>query len=88
MTEWSNQLPDYGLQYEPRRAIKAQALADFLVECTNRPVAPDETKPWELFVDGSATKTGSGAGLLIKTDLGDRLEYAVKFAFTASNNEA
>lgn len=52
------------------RGDKAQAFADFIVECTNRPMASDDTKPWELYVDGSATKKGSGAGLLIKTDLG------------------
>ncbi|XP_021743464.1 uncharacterized protein LOC110709553 [Chenopodium quinoa] len=28
MTEWANQLSNYGLEYEPRRVIKAQALAD------------------------------------------------------------
>ncbi|XP_056698534.1 uncharacterized protein [Spinacia oleracea] len=90
MTEWANQLSDFGLEYEPRRAIKAQALADFIVECTNRPPERETTsqKSWELYVDGSATRTGCGAGILIKTPSGDRLEYAVKFSFLASNNES
>lgn len=32
MTEWADRLADFGLEYEPRRAIKAQALADFISE--------------------------------------------------------
>ncbi|XP_057250789.1 uncharacterized protein LOC130591477 [Beta vulgaris subsp. vulgaris] len=43
---------------------------------------------WELQVDGSATKSGSGAGLVILPSIGDKMEYAVKFDFLASNNEA
>ncbi|KAL0378269.1 UNVERIFIED_CONTAM: hypothetical protein Sradi_3132400 [Sesamum radiatum] len=38
--------------------------------------------------DGSATSQGSGAGVIIETPQGDRLQYAIKFNFAASNNEA
>jgi len=30
MFEWSIELAPYGINYEPRRAIKAEALADFI----------------------------------------------------------
>ncbi|XP_048496365.1 uncharacterized protein LOC125495631 [Beta vulgaris subsp. vulgaris] len=43
---------------------------------------------WELLVDGSSTKNGCGAGLVIKPPVGDKIEYAVKFEFLGSNNEA
>lgn len=36
MTDWAGQLADFGLDYEQGRAIKAQALADFITECTIR----------------------------------------------------
>ncbi|XP_021844707.1 uncharacterized protein [Spinacia oleracea] len=90
MTEWANQLSDFGLEYEPRRAIKAQALADFIIECTNRPPERDKASKmsWELYVDGSATRTGCGPSILIKTPNVDRLEYVVKFSFLAFNNES
>lgn len=39
-------------------------------------------------MDGSASKLGSGAGLVIIPYVGDKMEYAVKFDFFASNNEA
>ncbi|GAA0166415.1 hypothetical protein LIER_21571 [Lithospermum erythrorhizon] len=31
----SIELSEFGLQYKPRTSIKAQALADFMVECTH-----------------------------------------------------
>ena len=88
MTEWTYQLADFGLEYEPRRAIKAKALADFISECSSRPTDGEGRESWELQVDGSATKAGSGAGLIIISFVGDKMEYAVKFDFMASNNEA
>ena len=30
MTEWEDQFVDFGLEYEPRREMKAQALTDFI----------------------------------------------------------
>jgi len=34
MIKWAVELAPYGISYEPRRAIKAQALADFIAECS------------------------------------------------------
>ncbi|XP_010678169.1 uncharacterized protein LOC104893734 [Beta vulgaris subsp. vulgaris] len=87
VTDWANQKLDFGIEFEPRRAIKAQALADFIAECTSRP-EPIEEGSWNLFVDGSSSKVGCGAGLLILDPPANRTEYAVKFDFAASNNEA
>ena len=41
-----------------------------------------------LYVDGSATSGGSGAGLIIVSPTGRVHEHALKFLFKASNNEA
>ena len=43
---------------------------------------------WILYVDGSSSRTCSGAGLLIMSPNGARLEHAVRFNFMATNNEA
>jgi len=43
---------------------------------------------WNLLVDNSSTKDGSGVGLIIKTPQGERHEHTLKFKFKASNNEA
>ncbi|XP_071911808.1 uncharacterized protein [Coffea arabica] len=43
---------------------------------------------WTLFVDGSSSKEGCGAGLLLTSPMGDELAYALRFDFRASNNES
>ncbi|XP_057540552.1 uncharacterized protein LOC130818402 [Amaranthus tricolor] len=87
VTDWANQLADFGIEYEPRTAIKAQALADFIAESTSSPPA-ELNREWKLYVDGSSTQSANGAGLLIVSSAGVRMERAVRFEFAASNNEA
>ncbi|XP_057548270.1 uncharacterized protein LOC130826724 [Amaranthus tricolor] len=67
--------------------IKAQALADFIAEST-LPYHPEPNQEWKLYVDGSSTQSASGAGLLIVSSAGVRMERAVRFEFAASKNEA
>ena len=42
----------------------------------------------KLYVDGFSTQSASGAGLLIMSSAGVRMERAVRFEFAAPNNEA
>ncbi|GKA20338.1 reverse transcriptase domain-containing protein [Tanacetum coccineum] len=68
-------------------------LADFLVEKPNE-ASPDTSmvetpqEPWTLFTDGSSCVDGSGAGLILTSPEGTEFTYAIRFQFTASNNEA
>ncbi|KAI5323743.1 hypothetical protein L3X38_032815 [Prunus dulcis] len=49
----------------------------------------DLTQPlWTLFVDGSSNAQGCGAGLVLVSPDKVTLEYALRFNFQASNNEA
>ncbi|GJY15975.1 reverse transcriptase domain-containing protein [Tanacetum coccineum] len=66
---------------------------DFLVEKSGE--APPDTsvvetpqEPWTLFTDGSLCVDGSGAGLIMTSPKGTEFTYALRFQFTASNNEA
>ena len=43
---------------------------------------------WKLSVDGAANSQGSGAGLILTSPEGIDIEYALRFGFQASNNEA
>ena len=43
---------------------------------------------WNLFVDGAANAQGRGAWLILTSPEGIDIEYALKFGFQASNNEA
>ncbi|XP_071925425.1 uncharacterized protein [Coffea arabica] len=87
---------EHDIGYQPRTAIKAQALADFLAEGASLSVTEPSSltkearpeEPWVLFVDGASSKEGSGAGLLLTSPTGEELIYALRFDFPASNNEA
>ena len=43
---------------------------------------------WKLFVDEAANAQGSGVGLILTSLEGIDIEYALRFGFQASNNEA
>lgn len=85
MMKWAVELGQYEIEYEPRAAIKGQALADFIQESTHEGL---DERAWSMYVDGSSTIGGSGAGVLIVNPEGGEIEYAIKLDFRASNNEA
>ncbi|XP_057791111.1 uncharacterized protein LOC131008236 [Salvia miltiorrhiza] len=84
MVKWAVELGEYDVEYEPRTAIKAQALADFIQETTRRPLP----EFWVAFVDGSVTKEGCGIGVYITSPGYGIYQFAIKFACRLSNNEA
>ncbi|KAK4394173.1 hypothetical protein Sango_1888100 [Sesamum angolense] len=45
-------------------------------------------RPWLLHVDESSTVQGSGAGVVITSPQGEDMEFAIKFDFKSSKNEA
>ncbi|XP_050270008.1 uncharacterized protein LOC126714030 [Quercus robur] len=47
-----------------------------------------ENRPWKVFVDGASSAMGAGAGIVIITPEGIRLEHSFRLGFKASNNEA
>ncbi|KAL0445178.1 UNVERIFIED_CONTAM: hypothetical protein Slati_2240500 [Sesamum latifolium] len=87
MVKWSIELRKHGIEYQPRPAIKSQPIADFISELIGTD-DPQKTEWWKIFVDGSSTSLGSGAGIVVEIPQGDILQYAIKFDFTTSNNEA
>ncbi|GAV61531.1 RVT_3 domain-containing protein [Cephalotus follicularis] len=50
--------------------------------------AEEERGLWKLSVDGSSCISGSGTGLVLTSPDGWTLEYALRFGFKATNNEA
>ncbi|GJR07799.1 reverse transcriptase domain-containing protein [Tanacetum coccineum] len=72
---------------------EGQILADFLVEkpeeaSTNMSEKEAPQEPWTLFTDVSLCIDGLGAGLILTSPEGAEFTYALRFQFTASNNEA
>ncbi|XP_074298915.1 uncharacterized protein LOC141629892 [Silene latifolia] len=99
MTKWSVHLSGYDLQFEPRTAIKSQALADFVSDfCpATRGEAEEgmltitgsqDSEIWTLYIDGASNARGTGVGLVLRSPKGDMIVQAVRCEFKATNNEA
>ena len=93
LVKWAIELSEFDIRYKLRIAIKGQVLAYFIKEFSL--VEPIETTQlasdlpiWRLFVDGASNAQGSSAGLIPMSSDGINVEYALRFGFQASNNEA
>ena len=86
LAKWAVEFNGLRVQFQPRRAIKGQALADIFAEWGTQ----DESEEpiWKLLTDRSSRLVGAGAGLVLITPEGKGIEYALKFQFKATNNEA
>src|SRR5664279_36825 len=90
VAKWAIELSPYIPQYERRDAIKSQALPDFLVDWAEMQYEPPAHDPnyWTMHFDGSKTKIGLGAGVVLTSPKKDQLKYVLQIHFTASNNVA
>ena len=91
--KWALELSEFDIRYKPKRAIKGQVLAYFVMEFTppdlaKKTRATPDLPIWKLSVDGAANAQGSGAGLILTSPDVIDIEYALRFGFQASNNEA
>ena len=55
MIQWAIELNQFDIEYRPRMAVKAQALADFIAEVTILENAGDQEDLWTINTDGSST---------------------------------
>ncbi|XP_057451900.1 uncharacterized protein LOC130743686 [Lotus japonicus] len=82
-------LTEYSLTYAPLKAIKGQAVADFLADHTlPEEIAYVGLQPWKLFFDGSSHREGSGIGMLIVSPQGIPTKFMFRMRESCSNNEA
>src|ERR1051325_7603682 len=88
MLRWSLELFEFDIRYEGRKALKVQALADFVAEMTAHEQIPIGDRRWTLHVDGASSSTGSGAGVLLKNEEDIIIEHSLTLAFPTSNNQA
>ncbi|XP_074290729.1 uncharacterized protein LOC141617427 [Silene latifolia] len=99
MTKWSVHLNGYDLKFEPRTAIKSQALADFVLDfCPATRVEAEkgmltllgdqESRVWTLYIDGASNARGVGVGLVLRSPKDDMMVHAVRCEFNATNNKA
>jgi ribonuclease HI len=90
IAKWAMELMGETISFAPRKAIKSQALADFLAEWvdTQLPTALIQPELWTMYFDGSLMKTGADAGLLFISPLEKHVRYVLRLHFPASNNVA
>ena len=90
LVQWASELSQFDIEYHPRIAIKAQALADFITEftITDEDSAANEIEIWTVQTDGSSAQKRGGVGVVIITPEGEMLKYGVQLKFPATNNEA
>ena len=78
------ELNKFNVQYKPKEVIKAQVLANFIVEFTpsnNQQDGDQGAKQWVVHVDGSSTQHAEGIGIILESLEGDHLEYVVCLQF-------
>ena len=93
LMKWAIELSEFDIRYKSKTAIKGQVLVDFVMEFTSTKPAKNAQTPtdipiWRLSVDGATNAQGSGAGLILTSPEVIDIEYALRFGFQASNNEA
>ncbi|XP_074336017.1 uncharacterized protein LOC141673183 [Apium graveolens] len=74
LVNWAIELSQFNIKFVPHTPIKAQALAEFVMECTfpehtqplPQEMSPEKTNSgtdsWKLYIDGSSTAKRSGGG--------------------------
>ena len=96
MTKWDIGLIEFDFSYHPRPSTKAQELADFMIECiipedrltSNKSEELNCGSIWILHLYGASNSQKSDADLILTNAEGIVIEYALRFTFEASNNQA
>ncbi|XP_065623716.1 uncharacterized protein LOC136065020 [Quercus suber] len=89
LIQWAVELSEFDIKYQPRHAIKAQVLADFIAEFT---LSCDdeggmENSKWIVHVDGSSMLHAGGIGVVLQSPEGDKLKHRVRLQYQTTNNE-
>ncbi|KAG9454367.1 hypothetical protein H6P81_007271 [Aristolochia fimbriata] len=98
LAKWVLLLSEFEINFMPHRAIKGQALANFLAD---HPIPaerelteefPDEEiflfeilLPWKMYFDGAARRNGGGEGVLFVSPKDDLLPYSFVLTQNCSN---
>ena len=66
MAKWAIELLPLDIKFEAKKAIKSQAIADFVAEWIEQQLPTQiHSEHWTMFFDGSKMLSGSGAGVVL-----------------------
>ncbi|KAA0048376.1 uncharacterized protein E6C27_scaffold264G00950 [Cucumis melo var. makuwa] len=99
LAKWAIILQQYDIVYIPQKAVKGQALADFLVDhpvpsnwklCDDLPdeevLFVESMEPLIMFFDGAARRSGAGVCIVFISPEKHMLPYSFTFGELCSNN--
>ncbi|KAM1019003.1 hypothetical protein ACFX2C_040564 [Malus domestica] len=91
-------LSEFSLQYVPQKAVKGQALADFLAQHPSPykfrgndvEIGMVETRDnyWTMYFNGSSTSVSAGIGIIIQSPTHNLWYFSLKLDFNCTNNQA
>uniref|UniRef100_A0A803N827 RNase H type-1 domain-containing protein n=1 Tax=Chenopodium quinoa TaxID=63459 RepID=A0A803N827_CHEQI len=82
-------LSQFELTYVPQKAVKGQALVDFLDDHPPMEnVMVQAMKPWTMFFDGSSRRELAGAGIVINSPSSVVTNIVITFSTQYTNNRA
>ena len=80
IAKWGTWLGFLDIRYRLRSLVKGHVLADFIAEFSlsggKEMVFPIEVILWKVFVDGAFSALGVGAGIVVITPEGIKLEHS------------
>jgi len=89
LAKWAIELSEYDIEYRTRTSLKAQVLADFVIELSLADLdGTNSNKKWLLHVDGSSKRQGSRVGIQLTSPTGEVIQQSFRLGFSASNNES
>ncbi|XP_017438200.1 uncharacterized protein LOC108344248 [Vigna angularis] len=83
---WAIELSEFGLRFEPRGSVRGQHLVEFAPKLQSD--EDNALQPWKLFVDGSTSRKGGGASVVLEGPNGLAVEESLIFQFKVNNNQA
>ena len=88
MVQWAIKLSQFHVEYRPRTAIKAQALADLIAEFTAPEHEDNQEELRTIHTDKSSTQKKGGVGTVITSPEEDVLKYGVQLKFPITNKDS
>ena len=80
VAKWAIELLPLDIKFEAKKAIKSQAIADFLAEWIEQQLPTQvHSEHWTMFFDGSKMLNGSGAGVVLVSPMETSLTMFSRF---------
>ena len=90
ISKWAVELGALNIDFTPRKAIKSQALADFVAKWTEiqQPMSSTILDHWKMYFDGSLKLGRASVGILLISLDRKQLKYVLQILWQVTNNEA